>query len=67
MDWKLQAPYSRRLGLAGLDGLVALYRDYRALTDDLYSSLDVPKLAIENSQQAWDTYYQQIRAELMTP
>ncbi len=67
VDWKLQAPYSRRLGLAGLDGLVALYRDYRALTDDLYSSLDVPKLAIENSQQAWDTYYQQIRAELMTP
>jgi hypothetical protein len=65
VDWKLQAPYSRRLGLSGLDGLVALYKDYRALTDDLYSKLDFPKLAIDNSQQAWDTYYQQIHAHLI--
>ena len=65
VDWKLQAPYSRRLVLTGLDGLVALYRDYRGLTDELYSRLDLPKLAIDNSQQAWDTYYQQIRAHLI--
>jgi hypothetical protein len=65
VDWKLQAPYSRRLGLSGLDGLVALYKDYRALTDDLYSGLDFPKLAIDNSQQAWDAYYQQIRAQVI--
>ena len=63
VDWKLQAPYSRRLGLSGLDGLVALYKDYRALTDDLYSGLDLPKLAIDNSQQAWDAYYLQIHAQ----
>lgn len=65
VDWKLQAPYSRRLGLSGLDGLVALYKDYRALTDDLYSGLDFPKLAIDNSQQAWDAYYQQIHAQVI--
>jgi hypothetical protein len=65
VDWKLQAPYSRRRGLRGLDGLVALYKDYRALTDELYSGLDIPKLAIENSQQAWDAYYQQIHAQVI--
>jgi hypothetical protein len=64
VDWKLRAPYSRRLGLSGLDGLIALYKDYRALTDDLYSRLDFPKLAIDNSQQAWDAYYQQILAQV---
>jgi hypothetical protein len=48
-----------------LDGLVALYKDYRALTDELYSGLDIPKLAIENSQQAWDAYYQQIHAQVI--
>ena len=65
VDWKLQAPYSRRLGLTGLDGLVALYKEYRALTDELYSRLDLPKLAIDNSQQKWDVYYQQIHARLI--
>jgi len=65
VDWKLQAPYSRRLGLSGLDGLVALYKDYRALTDELYLRLDFPKLAIDNSQQAWETYYQQIHAQVI--
>lgn len=65
VDWKLQAPYSRRLGLSGLDGLVALYKDYRALTDELYSALDLPKLAIENSQQTWSAYYQQIHARVI--
>ena len=65
VDWKLQTPYGRRLGLTGLDGLVALYRDYRALTDELYARLDLPKLAIDNSQQAWDTYYHQIHAQLI--
>jgi hypothetical protein len=65
VDWKLQTPYSRGLGLTGLDGLVALYKDYRALTDELYSRLDLPKLAIDNSQQAWDIYYRQIDAQLI--
>lgn len=65
VDWKLQAPCSRRLGLTGLDGLIALYKDYRALTDELYSGLAIPKLAIENSQHAWDTYYRQIDAHVI--
>ena len=65
VDWKLQAPYSRRLGLQGLEGLIALYKDYRALTDHLYAGLDLDKLTIENSQQAWETYYRRILDELL--
>jgi hypothetical protein len=65
VDWKLQAPYSRRLGLEGLEGLIALYKDYRALTDELYAGLDLDKLAIDNSQLAWESYYQRIMHELL--
>ena len=65
VNWKLQAPYSRRLGLEGLDGLIALYRDYRALTDQLYAGLGLAKLAIENSRRAWGAYCQRIMQELL--
>lgn len=64
VDWKLQAPYSRRRGLAGLEGLIVLYKDYRELTDTLYVGLDLAKLAIENSHQDWPAYYQLISREL---
>lgn len=67
LDWKLQAPYCRRRGLSGLDGLIALYKDYRALTDDLFSRIDFPKLAIENSGQSWDAYYRTIHAHVTGP
>lgn len=65
VDWKLQAPYSRRLGLSGLEGLIALYKDYRALTDELYAGLGLAKMAIENSRRTWEIYYQQIMQELL--
>ena len=29
VDWKLRSPYATRRGLAGLAGLIELYRDYR--------------------------------------
>jgi hypothetical protein len=64
VDWKLQAPYSRRRGLRGLEGLIALYKDYRELTDELYAGLDLTKLAIENSAQDWPAYYETISRKL---
>lgn len=60
VDWKLQAPYCRRRGLSGLEGLIALYKDYRELTDTLYADLDLAKLSIENSRHDWPAYYQLI-------
>ena len=64
LDWKLQTPYSLRFGFEGLDGLIELYRHYRALTDRLCAGLRMDKLSIENSQRAWETYYQRIEAAL---
>jgi hypothetical protein len=50
--------------LDGLKGLIALYKDYQELTDELYARLDLARLAIENSQQDWPVYYQRIAREL---
>jgi len=60
VNWKLAAPYCVSRNLRGLDGLIALYRDYRALTDQLFWQLPGAKLAIENSAQAWPTYERNI-------
>jgi hypothetical protein len=65
VNWKLQAPYSRRLGLEGLDGLISLYKNYRALTDELYAGLGLAKPAIENSQRTWGAYCDLIMQELL--
>jgi hypothetical protein len=54
--WKLSSPYAVRRGLTGLEGLVTLYRAYRAMTDQLFNGLEMPKLCIENSLQEWSKY-----------
>src|SRR5262249_52287037 len=53
IEWKLEAPYAKRRGLKNMDGLIVLYRDYRALTDQLYSELTLPKISIEDAQTDW--------------
>jgi hypothetical protein len=56
VNWKLASPYAVRHGLAGIEGLIELYRDYRRLTDQLYTDLDIPKISIENSGREWAKY-----------
>lgn len=65
VDWKLGSPYAQGRGLAGLDGLIALYRDYRALTGLLFADLDIAKIGIETSRQEWARYYDIIDRALM--
>lgn len=65
VNWKLESPYAKRRGLAGLAGLIALYRDYRALTDQLFADLDIPKISIETSRQEWAIYDEIIDRVLM--
>ena len=67
VDWKLASPYAVRHGLAGLEGLIELYRDYRQLTDQLYTDLDIPKISIENSEKEWARYEEIIDSILMNP
>jgi hypothetical protein len=66
-NWKLESPYARRRGLAGRDGLIALYRQYRALTDRLFADLDMPKIRIENSSRQWALYDDIIDRALTNP
>lgn len=65
VNWKLELPYAKRRGLAGLDGLIALYQEYRAVTDQLFAELDIPKISIENSRQEWAIYDDIIDRALM--
>ncbi|WP_241300625.1 hypothetical protein [Burkholderia stabilis] len=58
--WKLAAPYCVRRGFTGLDGLIALYRDYRQLTDALFAQLPLDKLSIENGDRDWPAYERRI-------
>lgn len=54
--WKLAAPYAVRRGLTGLDGLIATYVAYRAVTDQLFDSLEMPKLCIDNAPGEWSRH-----------
>ena len=67
VDWKLTSPYAVKHGFAGLEGLIALYRDYRRLTDQLYTELDIPKISIENSGREWAKYEEIIDSVLVNP
>lgn len=53
VEWKLESPYAKRRGLKDLDGLVVAYREYRALTDQLYEELTLPKISIEDAHKDW--------------
>ncbi len=64
VDWKLKSPYATRRQLAGLDGLIALYQDYRGLTDVLFERLALDKIAIENSGRDWALYDRQVLQRL---
>jgi hypothetical protein len=59
VDWKVTSPYAARRSLGGFEGLVELYRDYRAICDDLFEQLAIPKLAILNEGD-WAAYRDQI-------
>ncbi len=67
VDWKLESPYARTRGLVGLDGLIVLYREYRALTDQLFAALNIPKISIETSPHEWAKYDDIIDRALRSP
>jgi hypothetical protein len=67
VNWKLPSPYGIQRGLAGFAGLVDLYRDYRAISDIIVTTLSIPKLKIDNTAGAWAEYYQDILAFLEVP
>jgi hypothetical protein len=66
VGWKVGSPYGARLSLQGFDGLVQLYQAYRALCDEMFASLAMPKLAIRNDGD-WPAYYRTILTFLQLP
>ncbi|MBS0344529.1 MAG: hypothetical protein JSS56_28835 [Proteobacteria bacterium] len=64
IDWKLKGPYAVRRNLVGLEGLIALYQDYRLMTDALFDRLTLDKMVIENSERDWARYNQQVLERL---
>lgn len=64
VDWKLKGPYAVRRNLAGLEGLIALYQDYRLMTDALFDRLRLKKMVIENSERDWARHNQQVLERL---
>ncbi len=63
IDWKLHnRPYGQHRGLRGFDGFVQLYGAHRHLTDELFATSAMAKLAIQNEDGDWERYM----AEIMT-
>jgi deoxyadenosine/deoxycytidine kinase len=57
LNWKLPSPYGLQRGLTGFPGLVALYRDYRAISDTIVVRLPIPTLTIDTTDGHWEVYY----------
>ncbi len=66
VNWKVASPYGVQRSLQGFDGLVQLYQNYRAICDDIFAGLTLPKLAICNEGD-WARYYREILAFLELP
>lgn len=60
IGWKVKSPYCQNRNLAGEEGLLELYNEYRSITDELFSGVQWKKLSIENSEQDWSQYRKQI-------
>jgi hypothetical protein len=66
VNWKVASPYGVQRSLQGYEGLLQLYQDYRALCDDIFTRLALPKLAIRNEGD-WAAYYAHILTFLDLP
>jgi hypothetical protein len=53
-------PYLRRRNLTGFDGVVALWKDIREMSDMIFAGYTASKLSIENSAGDWPHYRAQI-------
>ncbi len=66
VNWKVASPYGAQRSLSGFAGLVQLYQLYRALSDELFAQLKLPKLAICNEGH-WARYYDDMLTFLELP
>lgn len=62
-----ESAYGERHDLQGFDGMVALWRDYRAVTDGAFFRSILPKLTVENSAEDWPEYHRAVLRFLDLP
>jgi len=62
-----ESAYGKRHDRQGFDGMVALWRDYRVVTDGAFSRSILPKLAVENSAGDWPEYQRAVLQFLDIP
>ena len=67
INWKLASPFAERRQLAGLDGLVALYRELRTISDEVIAEIEIDVLRIESGAGDWPEYRRQILTFLGLP
>ena len=59
--------YGKNHRLQNFEGLVTFFQEYQKLTRSLFSTFEMKKLAIDNSQGDWKVYHQQICDFLALP
>ena len=60
IEWKVESPFCKNRGLVGREGLLALYKEYRSITDELADSVAIETLSIDNTDQNWADYQDRI-------
>jgi hypothetical protein len=60
------SPWARSRDLHGPDAVIALYRAWEDVVDDLFDRYAQPKLMIEDPQEDWDAALSRIRAAALT-
>jgi hypothetical protein len=59
--------FGQRRSLQGFAGLVQFWEAVKGIAEQLFTEVDIPKLAIENSAGNWHDYYEQICDFLALP
>jgi hypothetical protein len=60
-------PLARRRGWEGYEGMVMFWREFVAVTDELFQRYHIRKLKIDNSAGNWDDYNRQVSECLSIP
>ena len=67
IQYVTSTPYGKKKGLEGYDGVVALGRDFVAITDELFEEYRIKKLRIDISGGDWDSYNRRVMEFLSIP
>ena len=62
-----KSAFAQNRKLKGFDGMIQFWVKLRAIAEDIFAGLDIPKLSIDNSEREWSQYYREICDFLSIP